>query len=73
MKKALAISAAVLGLAFFAQIRSAPAQSSCSAACDKAASACDDACETKHKDAKERIQCKLTCIEKRERCEKGCG
>jgi len=72
MKRALAISAALLALAVFAPMRSAPAQTSCSAACDKAASSCDDVCEAQHKDAKPRIECKLRCIAEREKCEKGC-
>lgn len=72
MKRALAFSSAVIALGVFVPLRSAPANTDCSASCDKAAAACNDACETQHKDAKPRVECKIRCIEERERCEKGC-
>jgi hypothetical protein len=45
---------------------------SCSAECDRKAADCVDFCEAQHKDAKTRVECKLSCITAREKCEKDC-
>jgi hypothetical protein len=49
-----------------------PTAGSCSAECDRKAAECVDACDAAHKEAKARVECKLTCIADREKCEKGC-
>jgi hypothetical protein len=55
-----------------AQGRRAPAASPCDSACDQKASDCIDVCEDKLKDDKTRVECKLTCVSEREKCEKKC-
>lgn len=69
----LTLATALLGLAFLTTASPTPAKSSCSARCDERASACDDACEARHKEPKLRIECKLACISERADCEKGCN
>lgn len=66
------ISRALIVAALLAFPSYAPAESPCSAACDKAAAACTDACEARLADAKARVECKLACIAEREACDKTC-
>lgn len=68
-----ALFAAVL-LTFYASGSGAePRGGDCSAACDKEAAACVDACEDKFpNDPSARISCKVKCAEKREACDKSC-
>ena len=67
----LTVSGETAGASIGARI-TAVAASSCSDACDKKASDCVDVCEDKFKDDKPRLQCKMTCIGEREKCEKDC-
>lgn len=69
--KTLALCFALFALHAEAQTNQAN-KATCGASCDKRASLCDDACEANHKDAKVRIECKMSCIAERARCEKGC-
>jgi hypothetical protein len=67
-----ALFAAVI-LGFYASGSAEPLAGDCSAACDKEAAACVDACEEKFpNDPSARIGCKLKCAEKRTECDKGC-
>lgn len=67
-----ALASSLLGLALLTTASAPAAKSSCSARCDDRAAACDDACETRHQDAKPRVECKLACIQERTACEKDC-
>lgn len=47
--------------------------SACSLDCDRKASECVDGCEERYPDEdKARVECKVTCIEARRRCEANC-
>src|SRR5260370_22922224 len=61
----LAASAAI----FAAAPAGAGDQRACSESCDRKASDCLDACETKFKDDKPRVECKMQCSVDRQKCE----
>jgi hypothetical protein len=45
---------------------------SCSENCDRKASDCLDACDSKHKEDKPRVECKMQCATERQKCESSC-
>jgi hypothetical protein len=50
----------------------APAAGSCSETCNQKAAECLDGCETKHKEDKARVECKLGCATERQKCDAEC-
>src|SRR3954454_25331944 len=84
LKSALFLVAVMLGFAagegssaaegetgVLALSESAPPET-CSQGCDRKASECVDACESKYQEAKPRVECKVGCIGEREKCDKDC-
>lgn len=69
--------AALLAVAAFTPVAAEgeprpPQASPCGESCDQKASNCIDRCEESLKDDKARVQCKLTCVAAREKCESAC-
>jgi hypothetical protein len=63
---------ALLGALVLADPVGAADSRSCSESCDRKASDCIDVCETKYKDDKPRVECKLQCATDRQKCESAC-
>ena len=74
LRRALASTAFALGVGlFFAGPAGAGEPRSCSENCDRRAAECLDACETKFKEDKPRVECKMQCATDRQKCEGACA
>ena len=72
--KALVIAALGLTLGAFSAAEAGAADpKACNESCDRKASECLDGCETKFKEDKPRVECKLNCTVERQKCEAACS